>query len=249
MRNFILSLTILAGLILSGNAQADDFMDTGVPSKPISIGVRFGLNSSGHKMALDGYSDNVSVNHGTGWTAGAVVDLNVREFFSVQPGFFYENRSYDYTVIRHSDNGNVKKLNNEIGHTRYNMFTIPVLAVFRFNITSHLQWDVAAGPYFGFSLGNGSDDVESIAMSYQGNNGQDNSTDSYSYVKTSRDFYGGEQWQHKSFDWGLKIGTGIRLNKRYSLSFYYMNGFKDISADRDWTMKNHSWSFVLGYDF
>ena len=57
-------------------------------------------------------------------------------------------------------------------------------------------------------------------MSYQDSN-PDAPIGSYDYAKTSRDFYGGEQWQHKSFDWGLKIGTGIRLNKRYSLSLGY----------------------------
>lgn len=242
MKKIILPLTILLATIAQV-AKADDFMDTGVPSKAITAGVRFGITSSGQKMDLDSYSDNVSVNQGAGWTIGGVVDLNIREFFSIQPGFFFENRRYDYTVIRHDNTS--QTLENEIGNTRYNMFTIPVLASFRFNLSAHVQWHVDAGPYFGFALGDGSDDVEHIKMSV----GPDDASRFYNYEELHRDFYGGDKWQHKSFDWGLKIGTGIRINKHYSFNIYYMNGFKDISADRDWTMKNRSWNFSIGYDF
>ena len=243
MRKFILPLAVILSVSFVNEAKAADFMSTGTPSKIISIGARFGLNSSGHKMDLGSYSDNVSVDQGTGWMIGGVVDLNVRDFFSVQPGFFYENRSYGYTVIRHDEAAQI--LENEIGDTRYNMFTIPVLAVFRFNLSSHVQWNVAAGPYFGFALGNGSDNVEHIKLKV----GNNESASSYRHEEFSRDFYGGEQWQHKSFDWGLKVGTGIRIFKHYSFSIYYMNGFKDLSADRDWTLKNRSWNFTIGYDF
>ena len=242
MKKLILSFAILSAFLMP-TAKADDFMDTGVPSKAISVGLRFGINSSSQKMDLGSYSNNVSVNNGTGWMVGGVVDLNVREYFSVQPGFFYENRRYGYTVIRHD--GDTQTLENEIGDTRYNMFTIPVLAVFRFNVSSHVQWNVAAGPYFGFSIGDGSDEVEKISTRV----GENNTTSAYNYKKFDRDFYGDGQWQHKSFDWGLKIGTGIRINRHYSFSIYYMKGFKDISADRDWTLKNRSWNFTIGYDF
>ena len=56
------------------------------------------------------------------------MNLNIRDFFSMQPGFYFENRSYDYSTIRHD--ADRRALETNLGHTRRYAFSIPVLASF-----------------------------------------------------------------------------------------------------------------------
>ncbi len=241
MKKILLSL--LAAMI-SFSAAAADFLDTGASGSPVSFGVRFGLTSASQKTSLSGLSDNVSLNWGMGFTAGAVIDLNVRNYFSVQPGFFFENRSYDYTVVLNDPSN--QSLTNYLGHTRSYSFTIPVLASFKFNLSESVKWLAEIGPYFAFGLG-GNDEYEFIEMRVA----KDDATPSvYNRQKADRDYYGNnDRWQHRSFDWGAKIGTGIKVNDKYSFMIHYMGGLKNLSQNAGWTMKHRSWSFSLGYDF
>lgn len=224
-------------------AFASDFLDTGVPDKAISFGVRFGLNSTGQSTSLKGYSDNVSHNRGTGFIIGGVVDLNIRQFFSVQPGFFFENRSYDYTVVRYDQAQ--QSLQNDLGHTRSNSFTLPVLASFKFQLSHTVRWNVDIGPYFGFGLG-GSDDREIIGLKVASNPSE---VSKYEHFVVDGDYYGNGQWRHRKFDWGVKIGTGLRLSDHYVFNVYYMGGLKNVSDYGAWSMKSRSWNFSIGYDF
>ena len=240
MRKLFLSIAIALAAVLP--VSAADFMETGMPDKTVGIGLRFGINTTGQKTKLGSYSDNVSINNGTGFTVGAVVDLNVRRYFSVQPGIFFENRSFDYTVVRHSSAD--RTLQNNLGHTRSYSFTIPVLASFRFNLSENVQWNVEVGPYFAFGIGGG-DNMDDIITKVPA----DGTSGIYNHEYYDRDFYGDATWQHRKFDWGSKIGTGIRVKERYSFNIHYMCGFKDLSADKNWTMKNRSWTFSVGYGF
>ena len=88
-----IALLLVAIFTQTATLQASDFIDTGMPDKSIGVGIRFGVNTSNSSGSLKGYSDNTSYSWRTGFNTGVVVDLNVREFFSIQPGLFFENRS------------------------------------------------------------------------------------------------------------------------------------------------------------
>jgi len=244
MKRLIKTAILALSIVLTpATVAAADFVDTGTPDENVGIGLRFGLTSSNLHGNLDDYSNKANYNWRTGFTFGAVVDLNVRNFFTVQPGLFFENRSYDYTVIRHDKD--LQALYNDLGHTRSYSFTIPILASFRFNLSESLQWTLDVGPYFAFGLG-GKDNMEQIHAQVSPVSGNG---DRYMDVTVKRDYYGDGMWQHKSFDWGAKLGTSLRLNRQLVFAIYYMKGFKDISAYEPWTMRTKSWSFSVGYDF
>lgn len=243
MKKKIIALAIGIFAMTSNTMLAADFLDTNASGSTITAGLRFGINSSNQKGTLRGYSDNASFNWRTGFTVGGVINLNVRNYFSVQPGFFFENRSFDYTVVR-LDNAS-QLLQNDLGHTRSYSFNIPVLASFHFNLTDGLQWNVEAGPYFQFGIG-GNDEIEQIHSQVSA---QPNGQGTYIYTKSDRDFYGGGQWQHRKFDWGFKFGTGLRLYHHYVIAVYYLAGCKNSSAIPEWKMRNKSWNFSIGYDF
>lgn len=226
------------------SADAAGFMDTGTPTRLISVGARLGITSSNLSTDIPGYADNGNFSWKRGFAAGVVVDLHVRNYFSIQPGFFFENRSYDYTLISHYPEDHA--LTNQLGHTRRYAFTVPIMAAFHFNLTSNLQWLVEAGPYFAFGTGDGKDEVEQIHIS-----APEGASGSYIYNTAKRDYYGDGDWQHRSFDCGLQIGTGIRILDRYVLSVHFQRGLRNVSANhsQNWEMHNKGWTFAIGYDF
>lgn len=235
----VLSLVAVSGVA----ASASDFVDTDLPEKSIGGGLRMGVTTSSINGSMKGYSDNVSYDWGTGFTVGGVVDLNIRNFFTIQPGFFFMNRSHDYTVVVH-DRGQ-QLLQNDLGHTRFYAFDIPVLFSFRFGLADAVQWKCDVGPYFSFGVG-GNGNREHIHMQMaQAVGGMNEYVDRVSEY----DYYGDGQWQHRKFDWGFKIGTGFRFYDHFVFDIYYLFGCKDVSAYDGWRMRNKTWTFSLGYDF
>lgn len=244
MKKFILLIAFMLPVLAPNAATAADFVDKNTPNRFLGVGVRLGLTSANVSADIPGFGGNSSFSWKRGFTAGATVDLNFRNYFSIQPGFFFENRSYDYSLIEH--NAGDRLLKTELGHTRSYSFTVPVMASFRFNLTGKLQWTVDAGPFFQFGIGEGKDKVEQIAVS-----APENTPGSYIHTGGKRDYYGDGNWQHRPFDWGLKIGTGIKLFRHYSFNIHYQHGFRNVSATHKtgWEMRNRCWTFAVGYDF
>lgn len=241
MKKIILTLALAVAAL---SVFAAEFVDKSASSKVISFGVRFGYNTSGQHASLNGLPGKKDFDWGSGWTAGAVIDLNVRNYFSIQPGIFYENRSFDYSII--DSNRNTQSLNNTLGHARFNSFTIPILASFKFNISNAMQWVAEAGPYFAFGLG-GDEDIEEISTLVSSS---PDTPSSYKYQTYKRDYYGdNSEWQHKKFHWGLKIGTGLKFLRNFSAMIHYQMGLKNISKHPDWSVKERNFSVSLGYDF
>lgn len=235
-------LVIVAAVPFQGRAA--EFVDRDAPASLLNLGVRLGITSSNVSTDIPGVGDNSEFSWKRGFNAGAVVDLNFRNYFSIQPGFFFENRSYNYLLVEHDPSQNLLK--NELGHTRSYSFTVPVLAAFHFNLSDKFRWSVEAGPYFQFGIGDGKDEVEQISVS-----APEGASGSYVHTSGKRDYYGDGNWQHRSFDWGLKIGTGLRFLDHYVFNIHYQRGFRNVSANHNnnWEMHNKCWTFTLGYDF
>ena len=244
MKKVVFTLVMILAAIVPQYVSAAGFVDKGASSELVDFGVRLGVTSSNISADVPGYGNNSTFSWRRGFTAGAVVALNFRNYFSIQPGFFFENRSYNYLLFEHDAAHNMLK--NDIGHTRSYSFTVPVMAAFHFNLSSKFRWDVEFGPYFLFGVGDGKDEVEQIAVS-----APENAPGDYVHISGKRNYYGDSNWQHRSFDCGLKIGTGIRFLGRYVFNIHYQRGFRNVSANHNdnWEMHNKCWTFVLGYDF
>ena len=241
MKKLLLSLCMIS---VATTASAADFVDTESADNIIDFGVRVGITSSNLSTDIPGQGDNCTYSWKRGFSTGVVLDLNIRNFFSIRPGFFIENRSYNYTLIDH--NAAHQQLSTDIGHTRRTAFNVPVLAAFHFNISNTVKWDVMAGAYFNFGVGDGKDEMERIVVA-----APNNEPSSYSYSKSERDFFGDGEMQHRSFDCGLQIGTGIEVMDHYVFEITYQRGLRNTSANHyyNWEMHNKGWTFSIGYNF
>lgn len=206
-------------------AEGSDFIDTSMPDKLITYGVRVGLNTSNQT------SPSKSVNldsWGTGFDAGVVVDLNFRDFFAIQPGFFFESRSHNYSYVDNAD----RLLDvSEYGHTRSYWFNIPLLASFRINPANSLKVSIDAGPQFGFGIG-GSDkgtfeNETGLTIPYD---------DGYFDIR-------------KKFVLSFKMGAGIRYADHYYFGIHYQAGTGDVYKNGIEGGNHKAWTFTLGYDF
>ena len=140
------NIPCLHGLSLFSNAKANDFLSSEVPDELFNIGVRIGLNTSNRTFNKDFFRSWNTNSWGTGIDAGVVVNLNMRDFFALQPGFFFESRSGNYSYSQEYLNGEGKKKDfTQMGHYRTHNFTIPVMASLRFNLSGDLRWVIEAG--------------------------------------------------------------------------------------------------------
>lgn len=215
--------------VVSVPMQAQDFFDTSAPEHLITIGARVGLNTSNQTSPSDGTILSLD-SWGTGFDAGAVVNLNFRDFFALQPGVFFESRSHDYSYISGiSDDVNNLVLSS-FGHTRSTWIKIPLLASVRFNPSYSLKWAVEAGPVFGFGMG-GSDKSHLDSPS--------------TGLMTFRNGYFDAR---KKWSFGWKLGTTLRYADHYLVGVHYEAGtssvYKDLKGGH-----HKAWVFTLGYDF
>lgn len=204
------------------SAHAADFFDTSEAATPFGLGVRVGLNASNQTRSSDNMISTLD-GWGTGFNAGAVFDINFRNYLTIQPGFFFESRSNNYTYIYNYDGSNGI---TEFGHTRHYSFKVPILASVRFNpadnVRLHLDW----GPYVSFGFG-GSDKGSRIG--------------GYEYDDGYFD-------NRNKFDFGFKMGVGLLFMNHYYVGAHYEAGALDVWKG-DLGGRHKAWIFTIGYDF
>lgn len=221
----MVSLMLLTGSSLSVSAVG--FFSTAAPDKLFSFGVRVGINTTNQTVGKDMFETwNVS-SWGTGFTAGVVAPINFRDFFAIEPGFFYESRSGDYAYADPAVSG---AQNVELGHYRLYNFVIPVLAKVRFNLTSKVVWSLDFGPYYSLRL---------------------NSTNRYLSINSGVEdedapFPLGKR---KGSDFGFKFGSGLRLMNHFYVGVHYSAGTLNVWKDKDLGGRNKGWTFSAGWDF
>lgn len=231
--------TILAGAFIALGAlgaNAADFFSTAECDRFITFGARIGFNTSNRTIdgkAFPGFYHNES--WGTGFDLGALVNLNFRDYLTIQPGIFFESRSGRYTLLGHtaaSDADPGQDVAQAGRRNTYNL-TVPVMALVGFNVTDDMRWTVEAGPYFTFLLD--------------------------SRLKGTR-LIGSERLFNQDaagFDFGFKMGTGLRILDHYYIGAHYMAGCLDAWKEKrlpdarrlNFGGLTKAWTFTIGYDF
>lgn len=232
MKKFLISLLALISLFgVSNSSKAQTFFDTSDAPNFFSLSARIGFNTS-NKTFPDGHFNLYNKNSwGTGFNLGVLANLNFKEYLTLQPGLFYTSRSGEYAYL--TEYLNIFGENDthyEMGHIRGYYFTIPVMGVVKFNLSDNIKWIVELGPYLQFSLKQtGNDNISVLYRLPQSN--------SYSQYKA----------KYNSFDFGFKMGTGLRVFKHYYIGVHYLagacNAWKQPAGGR-----NKSWEFSIGYD-
>lgn len=226
----IMTLAALCGVL---GVQAQKFLDTGAPASLFDVSVRVGFNAANHTFS-NKYFKQWNVNSwGTGVGAGAVVSLNLRDFISLQPGFFYDTHTgnYAYSQDYWSDLDYKLQQHNQMGHWRtYNM-TVPLLVSLRFNLASTVKWVVEAGPYMQWHLK--STDNKKIDVIKP----QEAATDPLRHSLA----------EANKFDAGLKIGSGIEYKRKYGFYIHYLGGGMNVWKAPYEGGRNKAWTFMASY--
>lgn len=227
--------TILATLLLMGasSSYASDILDTDPADKLFNLGVRVGVNSANRTFPSERFSAWNVNSWGTGFDAGVVLNLNMRQYLSIQPGVFFESRSGHYSLAEsYVNNNNEDDYITQLGRIRTYNLLIPVMVSVKLNVGDNFKWILEAGPYAQLKLhASDSNKIQVID--------QPTSTSALKWEYAKSNF----------FDWGAKLGTGIMYKDHYSLTVHYLAGIGDVWKSPVEGGKNKAWTFTLGYDF
>ena len=133
--------------ITAATAPAQEWIDTSTADNFMTLGARIGFNTSNATRDKEPALTNLD-SWGTGFDAGVVVSLNFLNCVSVQPGFFFESRSHNYSYIAPSGSTVLPFNVHEYGHTRHTTFKVPVMGQFVTNPAEGLRWSFDFGPCF-----------------------------------------------------------------------------------------------------
>lgn len=235
----LLLLSLVAGIGINASAQ---MLDASIPANPLGLGVRIGVNTSNISNNYDkalADCDHSTTSWKSGFTAGVVADLKLRNYIAIQPGFFFQSRNMDYRANfqQTADNGMVTGMSSRDGHVRSYNFNIPVMVSLRLGLSPILQARAEFGPYFAFGLGGNNKYTESVI------NEKPN--------EYKVDVYGDDGYM-RSFDWGFKMGVGFVFAKSYYLGVHYMAGCRNVykqpeTVRHDIKGHNKSWDVTFGY--
>ena len=240
---------LFAALLLIGisvSSQAQTLIDYGVPAKLFQVGVRAGFNASNLTTNYDDAFQDIKWNHNQwkgGFSAGMVVDINLRNFFTIQPGIFLDTRKSTYHYLVNSDNV-LKAID---GQLTGNYIRIPILASLRLGVAELAQVQIDFGPYFAWGFGGankytvyGTSDTEPTAPQVIG---RDFKSDCF-----------GDKGMVQTYDWGLKMGLGVLVMQHYYIGAHYHFSCRNVLRELPQTEKhpdghNKAWTFTLGYNF
>lgn len=232
-------------------AQSRMLFDTEPSQKLLNIGVRASLTSSNVSPNYNEIFSDVWSTTGDweyGFNVGVVANLNIKNYFAIQPGIFFSNKCYDTKISTASMVTNYGS--NVERHSRFYYLQIPVMASFKMNIIKGVELLMEAGPYFALGLG-GNINVKQISYStiILGNT---QNIEEYKLPYFGKGTM--KNIQMKKGDWGVKMGVGFRFAHKYALAAYYLAGCENIAhQNRGYeskaTARNKEWNLSIGYDF
>lgn len=211
--------------------RAQKFMNTGGAPSLFNLDVRVGMNAANRTFGSQ-YFNQWNVNSwGAGIEGGVVVDLNLRDFIALQPGFFFESRSgnYAYAQDYFTIMGNASNL-TQLGHYRTYSVSVPLMVSMRFNLAPSVRWVVEAGPYAQYFF---------------------KMTDSHK-IQVIRPQAGPQDGpvvddpSPRKYDVGLKLGTGLEVKRRLGFYIHYMGGGLKAWENPAEGGQNKAWTFTVG---
>lgn len=214
-------------------AYCRDFFSTEIADTLFDIGLRLGVNSSNRTFPEHAFNQWNVNSWGTGVDLGCIVDLNIRDYFTIQPGLFIESRSMNYSYSTfYYDKDKTEQDFTQLGHDRSYNITATLMFSPRFNISDDLRWIVEIGPYGQYKFQDSSYDKVMVI------DPQPNPNSPIVVRKAVP----------RHLDFGLKAGTGFSFKHKYSLFIHYMAGFRDAWSIPLAGGRNKAWLFTVGYE-
>lgn len=243
---------ILVSCIASmATAQSKSFIDTSRPDEIVTFGVRAGLNSSGLSNNYIAMQPEMIQNNfywRMGAQIGGVADLHIRNFFALQTGLMWENRSYDCALM--AANSSDDYMGSMFVNAKFNYLHFPVMLSFRFNLLKDLIWQFDLGGYYAYGVCGKKKQYAYYAY------GESEGELIFEKNITKTDYFGADSkdflavWRS---DIGLKIGTGLTVFNHYFIGVYYQRSLKNIAKQSEGSapvkIRNCTWNVSLGYNF
>ena len=195
---FVLLFSITTAL----TSQAQSLWDASKPDNNFTFGIRVGLNMSS--------SDEDEANSiRTGFHLGFVVDYNIIKSFSLSSGIYYEGKGFkgNYPDIKIANSSKATASDLSASYIQ-----IPLLASWRIEASSGVQFHINAGPYYAYGIG-GKAKYQPYDMTF------DRSYDQDTFGESGF-------WNHNDF--GLIFGTNVLIGK-FVAGVSYDLGLSDVS--------------------
>ncbi len=254
MKKYLISICVAVIFGISPTA-AQLVINTAQPERPVTLGVRAGgnvSNTSSNEMSLMPTFGMYAPNWKGGFTGGVVVNLNIREYISIQPGFFYSSASHGFKRMSIGPNEEgYQFVTVTTSNSTAHYFQVPVMASFKMECGPHIKLLAEAGPYFAWGVGG---NEKYVTNRY-------NATPENPADRTHKRDYFGSEGVGYTFDWGFKMGVGVSFG-RFVIGAHYLAGCRDVlrpTACIDPNSNpmlcagvkgyNKMWQFTIGYDF
>lgn len=226
---------IIAALLITfvNTAFCQDFFSKDQAPSLFNIGVRLGVNTSNRTFPADAFNRWNVCGWGTGVAAGCVVDLNLRDYFSIQPGIFIESHNGTYALAHtYYDLEGQPDDFSQMGRLRSVNVNVPVMVSVKFNLSPTLRFMAEAGPYVQYYFNDNARDKIQVILQQE----------------TPDDLVEGEMAIPSKFDAGLKIGGGFMFRRKYSFNIHYLAGSRNAWTTPYKGGKNKEWLFTIGYE-
>lgn len=230
-----LLLAVVAVCSMTANAQiasgrSTSFFSTEKSENPISFGIRAGINLNSPSVN-NGWDEEFDAT--VGLRVGVVADIPIFESLYFEPGLYYANRSFKYTLDSESWSGEEKYNSSYL--------ELPLLLQYRYNFSDDWGIRVNFGPYFAYALGG--------KAKWEKYSEYDDEHHSGSWKLFSKDEDG--ETALKRFDFGLMTGIDVAY-RQFSLGIGYQAGLANLNKDfasKKYKIKNSGVYIQLGYNF
>lgn len=216
MKRIILSLAAVLSFV---SAMAQTYWDTQRSERPVTFGVRAGINSS-KQYATDIHADQDSR---IGFQFGLEADINIIRSFSINTGVMLIQRGWKNS---YSDSrGKLETKDNAM------YVEVPVLGSYRVKLSDQASFQLNLGPYFAYGVSGKTKTTNTFGQSY-----------SYNYDSFDKDR------GCKRFDVGVHLGTGITYHHIFA-GISYERGLVNAWQQANYEYQNGTIAFTMGYNF
>jgi hypothetical protein len=225
MKKSILILALVAGLGLAANAQYYN------QDKPVSFGIKAGVAFPSMTLSAVGLSNNLSSK--VTFYVGGLVDIQVSDMFSVQPGLTFMNKGgkskgSSYT-FGDEESGASVEISTDEASMNISYLELPINFLAKFEAGNGKVF-VGAGPYAGYAL--------------SGNNKSGDFKQDITFGSGDDDF--------KRFDYGVNFLAGYQLESGLNFHAGYGLGLANVANDNydfDTKAKNKVFAIGVGFNF
>lgn len=213
----------------------------------LTVGARGGvtLATLNEDLFSESVMDNQEMCYMVGVDFAVFSNIEVADFFSVQPELHFVQKGVKYTGEVAADNMDIKMV------YRYNYLELPVLARFNMNPTETVGFNFFVGPSAGYGL-NGKFKGENISIdaTEAGIQKGDFETD-----LEWDDEYGADGTKSNRWDFGGTAGVGLEfmmdavnivLDARYSMDFTDAVKYETTPSPEPDKIYNRGFSFTVG---